>query len=188
MAQTVSVRPADGPLPAAAAHPGDAQPPRGPDVEPAAMAGMLAAQNSARQRIGLSPLAWSADLATKAEAAAKTEAEGRCTSATARKAAEAEGVAVYWAARLSVLGGGASAQTILPSFVVSEWSAGRPDYDLSRHACRRSGACDQYAKMVSPTAKQVGCARAICPSHAQVWVCRYDDSRPPTPSATSSAR
>jgi hypothetical protein len=97
-------------------------------------------------------------------------------------------VAVYQAAGLNRLGGRASIQTIMPSFIVSEWSAGRGDYDLARHMCRRAGACDQYARMVSPNAHQVGCARAICPSQAQVWICRYDDSAAPATSPATSPR
>lgn len=143
------------------------------------MAGMLAAQNSARQRIGLPLLTWSPELAAKAEAAASAEAAGKCNVNSAAKIAEAQGVAVYWSAGLHRLGGSAGAQNILPSFLVSEWSAAREDYDLARNQCRRSGACDQYARMVSPNAHQVGCAKAMCPSQAQVWICRYDDSAPP---------
>lgn len=161
-----------------------------PVVEPAAMQGMIAAQNAARQRIGLPPLTWSSDLSAKAEAtAAVAAANTNCSASSVTRAAAAEGVAVYWAAGLNRLGGTSGIQTILPSFLVSEWSAGRPDYDLARHTCRRSGPCEQYARMVSPNAHQVGCARAICPSQAQVWVCRYDDSAPPiTTTATSPRR
>jgi pathogenesis-related protein 1 len=189
-AQSVSLNQQTGPAaPSAISAPGNSQPLRNatPAAEPASMAGMLAAQNTARQRIGLPPLTWSPELAAKAELSASAEAAGKCTINTVEKLARAEGVAVYWAAGLSQLGGAASVQTILPSFIVSEWSAGRPDYDLARHTCRRSGACDQYAKMVSPVARQVGCAQAICPQRSQVWICRYDDSAPPKP-ATSPAR
>jgi hypothetical protein len=142
------------------------------------MAGMLAAQNGARQRIGLPPLAWSSELATKAEASATAAATANCSANSVARAAAAEGVAVYWSAGLRRLGGSPSIQNILPSFLVSEWSAARNDYDLARHLCRRSGVCDQYAQMVSPDAHQVGCAKAICANQAQVWICRYDDSAP----------
>jgi hypothetical protein len=156
-----------------------------PIVEPAAMEGMLAAQNAARQRIGLPPLTWSSELAAKAEASATAAATANCSINTVTRAAAAEGTASYWAAGLNRLGGAASIQTILPSFLVSEWSEGRSDYDLARHVCRRTGPCDQYARMVSPNAHQVGCAKAICPSQAQVWICRYDDSAPPAASSPS---
>jgi pathogenesis-related protein 1 len=145
-------------------------------AEPASMAGMLAAQNGARSRVGLPALSWSPDLATKAEAIAKTVSSGKCSSDSAAIAAAIEDVAVHWVAGLIQLGGTTSAQTIRPSFVVSEWSAGQPDFDLARSQCRRSGACDHYARMVSAGARSVGCARALCPSRAQVWVCRYDNS------------
>lgn len=162
----------------AVSSPVGAQPPRNgpPVVEPASMEGMLAAQNAARQRIGLPAMTWSPELAAKAEVSALAEAKGKCTINSTEKTAAAQGVASYWAAGLRSIGGTIGIQNILPSFLVSEWSTGRPDYDLTRHQCRRGGSCDQYARMVSPTAHQVGCAMAICPSQGQVWICRYDDS------------
>jgi hypothetical protein len=165
-------------VPSAVSSPAGSQLPRNgaPVVEPASMEGMLAAQNAARQRIGLAAMTWSPELAANAEAAASAEAKGKCTINSTEKTAAAQGVAAYWAAGLRSIGGSIGIQSILPSFLVSEWSMGRPDYDLTRHQCRRGGSCDQYAKMVSPTAHQVGCAMAICPSQAQVWICRYDDS------------
>ena len=152
------------------------------------MEGMLAAQNGARQRIGLPLLIWSSELAAKAEATASAAATVNCSTNTVARAAAAEGVAVYWAAGLNRLGGTASIQNITPPFLVSEWSDGRPDYDLARNQCRRGGPCDQYARMVSPNARQVGCAKAICPSQAQVWICRYDDSAPPAKTTSASPR
>jgi hypothetical protein len=190
-AQNVSLREQTVPaVPSAVSNSVSILPPRNgtPEVEPASMAGMLAAQNIARQRIGLPLLTWSPELAAKAEATVSAEVEGKCNINSAARAAEAEGVAVYWAAGLNRLGGTPSVQGILPSFVVSEWSAARADYDLARHTCRRTGACHQYAKMVSPNAHEVGCAMAICPSKAQVWICRYSDSVPPAAAKAPSTR
>ncbi|HEX5008510.1 MAG TPA: CAP domain-containing protein [Hyphomonadaceae bacterium] len=188
-AQNVAVHPQAVPaIPSVVTNPAGSQAPRNgkPMVEPAAMEGMLAAQNGARQRIGLPPLTWSSDLASKADASASAAATVNCSINSTMRASAAEGTASYWAAGLSRLGGTASIQNIVPSFLVSEWVAGQADYDLARHTCRRSGACDQYARMVSPAARQVGCARAICPSQAQVWICRYDDSAPPAGSSSGS--
>jgi hypothetical protein len=144
------------------------------------MSGMLAAQNGARRRLGIPALSWSTSLATKAETTAQVAAAGACSAASVGKVAAAEGVAVYWTAGLVRLGGASSPQTILPSFLVSEWSAGRAEFDLARGECRRPGVCEQYARMVSASARSVGCARMICPSQAQVWICRYDNSAPPS--------
>ena len=176
------------PVPSSVSGPAGAMTPRNgkPVVEPAAMEGMLAAQNGARQRIGLPSLSWSSALAAKAEASAQAAATANCSIYSVARATTAEGGSFYWAAGLNRLGGTASIQTILPSFLVSEWSAARTDYDFARHTCRSAGTCDQYAQMVSPNAHQVGCARAICPSQAQVWICRYDDSAPPVTTGTGS--
>jgi hypothetical protein len=72
--------------------------------------------------------------------------------------------------------GKALAQDILPSFVVSEWRRGGDDYNPATGVCRRPGVCNTYSRIATPLSKSVGCARVICPSQAQVWVCRFDDN------------
>lgn len=145
-------------------------------AEPKSLAGMLAAQNDARARLGLPSLTWSADLAAKAEATAKAAAAGLCTVSSAAKAGKAASASVYWSAAIRRLGGDASPQEIPASYVVSQWREGRNGYDLASGACRANGSsCEPYARMVAPKAKIVGCARAICPSQAQIWACHYSE-------------
>lgn len=156
-----------------------AVPPHNPDAEPKAMTGMLAAQNGARARLGLPALAWSGELASKAEATAKA-AGGLCTQSAARKAGQQTGnTSIFWSAPLRRLGGAGSAQDISPAYLVSQWSAGGTDYDLATATCRRSGTCDQYARMVAPAAKTVGCSKTACASGAQVWACQYGAQQTP---------
>jgi pathogenesis-related protein 1 len=150
---------------------------------------MLAAQNEARRRLNLAPLSWSADLADRAVATAIANASVKsCNRPDVSRAGDAAGAAVYWAASLPRYSGGAGAQTISPSFVVSEWQAGRGEFDKARGACRNSGDCPSWARMVAPTARQVGCARVLCPSQAQVWACHYDTPAPPKPPAPDLRR
>jgi hypothetical protein len=157
-----------------------AVPPHNPDAEPKVMAGMLHAQNEARARLGLPALTWSGDLSAKAEAAANA-AGGLCTQSAALKAGRTGNTSIFWSAPLRRLGGAGSAQDISPSYLVSEWSAGRTDYDLAATTCRRSGTCDQYARMVAPAAKAVGCSKTVCESGAQVWACQYGTQQTPKP-------
>jgi hypothetical protein len=101
---------------------------------------------------------------------------------------EAAKASIYWSAPLRRLGGEGRTQDIRPSFLVSEWSAGRSDYDLAAATCRRSGDCDQYARMVAPAAKSVGCAKIVCQSQAQVWACQYDGPAPVEPETVKGLR
>jgi pathogenesis-related protein 1 len=142
---------------------------------------MLAAQNNARAQLRLPPLAWSAELTATAEATAKSMSEGACSRTQVERAGRASAAAVYWAPGVRRLDGGGKAQDILAAYLVTEWKAGRADYDPARSECRRTGACEQYARMISPSARSVGCARAICSSQAQVWACHYAGPEPALP-------
>jgi pathogenesis-related protein 1 len=149
--------------------------------EPKSVAGMLSAQNAARARLNLPPLAWSADLTAAAESTAKSIAETACSRAHAERAGGASSSAVYWAPGVRGLDGRGRAQDLSASYVVSEWIAGRADYDPVRGECRRTGACEQYARMVEPPIREVGCAKAVCSSQAQVWACHYLGEQPDPP-------
>ena len=141
--------------------------------EPKAMAGMLAAQNHVRSQLNLSQLFWSAELAARATETAKAASARACGKSTALRAGEAAGAAVYWAAPLRMFSGGGSAQEISPSFLVSEWQVGAVDYDSVARQCRTGDACRSYARLADPEVRAVGCARNLCDSQAQVWVCQY---------------
>lgn len=150
------------------------------------MAGMLAAQNDARSRLNLAPLAWSADLMAQAEETVKAASDGECSKTSVGKIGATSQASIYWAPALRRVDGAGIAQEILPSFLVSEWKAGRADYDLARSECRKSGACEQYARMIAPRARAVGCAKAVCNTQAQVWACQYSGGEVSTQPATSA--
>jgi Cysteine-rich secretory protein family len=141
--------------------------------EPAAMGGMLAAQNLIRSKLNLSQLSWSMELATEATETATAASARACGKSSALRVGEAAGAAVYWAAPLRMFSGGGSAQEISPPFLISEWQAGAGDYDAATGQCRSGGACKSYARLADPAVKAVGCARNLCESQAQVWVCHY---------------
>jgi hypothetical protein len=142
---------------------------------------MLAAQNNARSQLGLPPLTWSTELTARAEATAGSISEGVCTRTQVEKAGASVGAAVYWAPGVRGLDGSGKAQDISPAYLITEWKAGRADYDTVRGECRRTGACEQYARMIAPPASAVGCAKAVCSSQAQVWACHYARAEPAGP-------
>ncbi len=145
-----------------------------PDVEPADLSGMLAAQNQVRARLGLEPLAWSADLTDAARATARTAGEGACTMASTGRSVRGQDVSLYWASALRRLGGVDALQDISPGYVVSRWREGRAAYDAAGGKCPDGSAqCAAYARIVSPDNRAVGCAKLVCPSQAQIWACLY---------------
>jgi pathogenesis-related protein 1 len=159
---------------ASSATPGPAR--TTPDVEPASLAGMLAAQNQVRTRLGLQPLTWSAELSASAAVTAEDAAKGACSMGSTAKAVRGADVSLHWAAAIRRLGGEDAIQDISSSYVVSRWREGRSAYDADTRSCRSSSPeCAAYARIVAPANREVGCARMRCPSHAQVWICQYSD-------------
>jgi pathogenesis-related protein 1 len=144
-----------------------------PATETKDVEGLLAAQNDVRRKLNLAPLTWSGEQAAAARQTADAAANS-CSRASTLKQGNGAAAAVYWAAPLPRYSGGASIQTITPGFLVSEWQAGKADYDTVTRECRRSGECQSWARMVAPGARAVGCARVVCPSQAQIWACHYD--------------
>jgi hypothetical protein len=150
-----------------------------PATETRDVEGLLAAQNDVRRKLNLAPLTWSGELTATARRTAEDAAANTCSRASTLKAGDVAAAAVYWAAPLPRYSGGASIQTITPGFLVSEWQAGKMDYDSVTRECRRSGECQSWARMVAPGARAVGCARVVCPSQAQIWACQYDTPKAP---------
>ena len=91
-------------------------------MEPAALSGMLAAQNQVRARLGLQPLVWSASLTESAGALARTASVGACTLGTADKALRGKDVSLHWAAAIRRFGGARSRD--FPSPLVRECVGG----------------------------------------------------------------
>jgi hypothetical protein len=147
-----------------------------PAGEPRDIAGLTAAINDARGKLNLPKLAWSAELAAKAETTAQAASGGACSLASAEKTASTHGAAIYWASALRRLGGDDAAQSISPSYVVASWREGRREYEGGKGSCRsRTGPCDAYARMVASKASLLGCARTVCSNQAQVWACHYSE-------------
>lgn len=130
-----------------------------PESEPAALTGMLAAQNETRARLGLPALKWSTELETAALGVAKAGAVGSCGQSGAEKAGKAKDASIFWAPGLRRLGQ-PTAQDILARYVVSRWSEGKSE---------------QLTRMTAPKVKTVGCAKVLCENQTQIWACKYDD-------------
>lgn len=94
--------------------------------------------------------------------------------ASTANAVRDQDVSLHWASSLRRLGGVDAVQDISAAYVVSRWREGRPAYDAASGACQAgSSQCAAYARIVAPDNRELGCARLICPSQAQIWTCQY---------------
>ena len=152
----------------------EAGPAPGKAEAPSRFAGGLLAQNAARADFGLQPLAWAAAQEAEARAAVAAISALTCSRALADRMGASHDVSAYWAPSVRQLDGAGSVQELSSSFVVSEWLQERAQYSAAA-GCARKNACDNYLRMIRPTARTVGCAIALCADQSQVWACRYGE-------------
>jgi pathogenesis-related protein 1 len=119
---------------------------------------MLAAHNFYRARVGTPPLAWSDELATRAQQWATTLIE-RGTYAPRREGPYGENLFEISGARANAFD------------VVRAWASEQADYDHTTNSCRRR--CGHYTQVVWRSTRRVGCGIARS-AQREVWVCDYD--------------
>ncbi len=169
-AQDVAMAPQVGPI-AGAARP---VPNITPASEPADLSGMLAAHNQARTRLGLKPLSWSAELADAARATARKASQGACSMASTTRFGRDLNVSLHWASAVRRFGGADAVQDISAGYVVTRWREGSAAYEAAGGKCPPgSSQCMAYARIAAPDNREIGCARLVCPSQAQIWTCHY---------------
>ena len=157
----------------AAAPPG-ATAPRPPALpqEPAAVAGITAAHNRVRSRLGVPPLQWNVKLAEVARRWANA-----CVDQDAPR-----GMIDHSSGRSELFPGplgenlhATTAPVPNPVEAVADWAAEAKDYDCARDSCRSGAMCGHYTQVVWRTTREVGCAVGSCPRlrfHATL-VCNY---------------
>jgi uncharacterized protein YkwD len=129
------------------------------DAPPSSLArAMLETHNAVRARVGVPPLAWSAQLAATAQNWASRLI---ATNDFSHQPANRYGENLY-----GISGGVAS-----PGQVVGAWADEARDYDLRRDTC--TGVCGHYTQIVWRTTRNVGCGVASDPER-EIWVCEYD--------------
>ncbi len=136
---------------------------------PISQLAMLKAQNDARAKLGMEPLSWSSSLQKASEGVIDGITASLCTSSIVRKAVNPALDGLYWSSPSRTNDGGLKVQDISPAFVVSEWR----DRSAQRTGCAKDADCNAFALMTKATNRKVGCATAICPNQAKVWICRY---------------
>jgi pathogenesis-related protein 1 len=119
---------------------------------------MLAAHNAVRARVGVPPLAWSEQLAARAQEWANTLLARRQFGHRPHQA---------YGENLFEMDGAAAS----PAQVVNDWASEARDYDYKSNRCR--GRCGHYTQIVWRDTKSVGCGVARGGGR-EVWVCDYD--------------
>lgn len=121
---------------------------------------MLNTHNQWRQKVGVSPLQWSPDLANYAQEWAnkllrENKFEHRQNSPYGENLASASG------------------QQLSPERVVNMWGDEVKDYNYNNNSCKPNKMCGHYTQMVWNSTREVGCAVARN-SDREVWVCNYN--------------
>jgi len=142
---------------------------------------MVRAHNVWRTRAGLPGLHWSKKLADKAADRAEKLAREGCTL---KHSGGEYGENLFWESPLKIStntgSGGWRQRNELPKVteqeVVDSWAAERQWYSHQTNTCNAPAGkgCGHYTQLVWKNTREVGCARAICPDNAQIWVCLYD--------------
>lgn len=132
-------------------------------------------QNDYRQKLGLHVLAVSPALQEEAEALVEKNIAMTCAPNVARKIVAGQSAAYFWEPALPRYSGPPSAQDLEPRYVVEVWKSGRQELGVDGVSCDGNSDCENYLQMTRATARKVGCAMAICPSQAQIWICRYGE-------------
>ncbi len=126
---------------------------------------MLAAHNRLRREVGVAPLRWSARLEQQAAAWATELVKGQCKLKHNRI-----GQNLFW-----LHSGGQLRVDLTADAVVDFWAGEQQWYDYKTNGCRAPSGqtCLHYTQMIWRSTREIGCARRVCPEHAQVWVCNY---------------
>jgi hypothetical protein len=143
----------------------------GSKAEPPALAGITAAHNAVRARVGvaMAPLSWNERLAASAQAWAN-----QCIDSTPPKGLidhnPKRGVGFPWYVGENIY---ASSATASPRRAVQSWTEERQNYDYARDKC--AGSCGHYTQIVWAKSVFLGCAIASCPNlrFSSSIVCDY---------------
>jgi pathogenesis-related protein 1 len=146
--------------------------PRATAGEPAALAGITAAHNRVRAKVGVPPLAWNSRLAEVAQRWADT-----CVDRDPPRGMidHSSGESDLFAGPLGENLHATTAPAADPVAAVEGWAEEAADYDLERDTCRSGAMCGHYTQVVWRTTREVGCAVSTCPllRYRTSLVCNY---------------
>lgn len=141
---------------------------------------LLAAHNKWRRQVGVPMLSWSDDLEQQSiDWAGKLQKNGCFMEHSG------PGENLFWASPLktAVSKDGNndwlrknSLQQITEQQVVDSWASEKRWFTPKTNGCNAPDGetCSHYTQLVWRSTTEVGCGKAICTDHSQVWVCTYD--------------
>jgi pathogenesis-related protein 1 len=144
---------------------------KGFNAEPAALAGITAAHNAVRARVGvkMAPLSWDERLAASAQAWAN-----QCVDTTSPKGLidhnPKRSIGFPWYVGENIY---ASSGTATAKGAVLSWASEQQNYDYAHNTC--AGTCGHYTQLVWAKSVFLGCAIASCPKlrFSSSIVCDY---------------
>jgi pathogenesis-related protein 1 len=141
-------------------------------LTPAEQNDMVAAHNRWRQEVGAPEVKWSAHLAATAQGWADKLQQNQGCKMT-HSGTSGLGENLYWASPLSYSDGTKKTQAVNATRVTDAWGSEKKHYDYASNTCAGGKVCGHYTQVVWKTTTEIGCAKAVCGDHSQVWVCHY---------------
>jgi pathogenesis-related protein 1 len=138
----------------------------------AQQAEMLAAHNTWRREAGVPDVSWSPALAASAQQWADSLKARQACSLT-HSGMRGLGENLLHATAMRYSDGTTRVQAMTPARVTASWAGEKADYDYAGNTCASGKMCGHYTQVVWRTTREIGCARAVCGNHSQVWVCHY---------------
>lgn len=143
---------------------------------------MLASHNQARSEVNVPDMKWSENLTKTAQSYANKLAKNGC--GLVHSGTRGIGENLYWASpstQIITSPNGNKRKTVKPqniaaSTVAKAWADEKQDYDAKTNSCTIGKVCGHYTQLIWKSTTQVGCAKAMCPDSAQIWVCHYAPS------------
>ncbi len=140
-------------------------------LTPVEQGDMVTAHNQWRQAVGVPEIRWSAPLANSAQQWAVQLQHRGCNPA--HSGMRGLGENLYWASPRHLSSGTTQVQHVSAQHVANAWAGEQQHYDHARNTCARGKVCGHYTQVVWHTTTDIGCAKAVCANHSQVWVCHY---------------
>lgn len=135
-------------------------------TEPTRMSGITNRHNYWRAKVRTSPVVWSDQLATFAQAWANELAKRGCEMkhrpSKGKWNGSAYGENIYWSSGLKNQ----------PEDVVDAWASEVVYYDSILGKCK-DGVCGHYTQLVWKKTTEVGCGMSKC-GNQEIWVCNYN--------------
>jgi pathogenesis-related protein 1 len=80
---------------------------------------------------------------------------------------------LFWGSPVDYSDGTSKVQVVTPTQVIGSWSREKVDYNFAANTCASGKVCGHYTQMVWKSTTEIGCGKAVCPDHSQIWVCHY---------------